>query len=125
MPLFNALSVEDIADLIGQLHPASFNVGDWLIEPGGGENRMVFLIQGKALAERQGASDVLSAGAHLGEKELLSMRRGTLSLRALTDCRALILMRDGFEEFARTHPRAYQTLIDTARRVNAAEAVSE
>lgn len=125
VPLFNALSVEDIADLIGQLHPASFNVGDWLIEPGGGENRMVFLIQGKALAEGQGAPDVLSAGAHLGEKELLSMSRGTLSLRALTDCRALILMRDGFEEFARTHPRAYQTLIDTARRVNAAEAVSE
>ena len=122
VPLFNPLSVEDIADLTEHLHPASFAAGDWLIKPGGRESRMVFLVQGKALAQEQGVSDVLSAGAHLGEKELLSMSRGTLSLRALTDCRALILMRDGFEDFARTHPKAHQTLIATARRVNAVPA---
>lgn len=121
-PLGEELSEQEARELGDLLNYRQLAVGEYLITEGTTDNSLHVLISGSLEVVKQTGADelaylaVLRKGDLAGELSFIDGHEHTVGLRALEDCEALILYREGFEKIIDTHPQlAYKVMRAIAR----------
>lgn len=96
-----------ISDVIKNLNPVSYNVGDHIIVQGETAKAMFFLLRGNVtIASRDGESTYaeVQAGSFFGEISILFGRPRTASVIAKTRCLCVSLTKEGLESVLPKYP---------------------
>jgi voltage-gated potassium channel len=106
VPLFRTLDAARIAAVAGVLRARRAERGERLIRKGDQADSMYFIVSGEVEIDQENnaAKGRLSAGDFFGEIALIADRPRTATITTLSVCKLLVLHKDDFESFMRSHP---------------------
>ncbi len=106
VPLFRTLDAARIAAVAGVLRARRAERGERLIRKGDQADSMYFIVSGEVEVDQESgaARGRLAAGDFFGEIALIAERTRTATITALAPCKLLVLHKDDFESFMRSHP---------------------
>jgi voltage-gated potassium channel len=118
VPLFRSLDAARIAAVAGVLRARRAERGERLIRKGDQADSMYFIVSGDVEVDQESAAPKgrLSAGDFFGEIALIADRVRTATIMALSPCKLLVLHKDDFENFMRSHPDLRDAVREAARR---------
>lgn len=106
VPLFRNLDAARIAAVAGVLRARRAERGERLIRKGDQADSMYFIVSGDVEVDQESEAPKgrLSAGDFFGEIALIADRTRTATITALSACKLLVLHKDDFENFMKSHP---------------------
>jgi voltage-gated potassium channel len=106
VPLFRTLDAARIAAVAGVLRARRAERGERLIRKGDQADSMYFIVSGEVDIDQENNTPKgrLAAGDFFGEIALIAERTRTATITALMPCKLLVLHKDDFESFMRSHP---------------------
>ena len=118
VPLFRNLDAARIAAVAGVLRARRAERGERLIRKGDQADSMYFIVSGEVQVDTgTGAPEGrLAAGDFFGEIALIADRTRTATVTALAPCKLLVLHKDDFESFMKSHPDLREAVRVAARR---------
>jgi len=118
VPLFRSLDAARIAAVAGVLRARRAERGERLIRKGDQADSMYFIVSGDVEVDQENAAPKgrLTAGDFFGEIALIADRTRTATITALSPCKLLVLHKDDFESFMRSHPDLQAAVREAARR---------
>jgi voltage-gated potassium channel len=118
VPLFRTLDAARIAAVAGVLRARRAERGERLIRKGDQADSMYFIVSGEVEVDQESGAPKgsLAAGDFFGEIALIADRERTATITALSPCKLLVLDKDDFESFMRSHPDLQKAVHEAARR---------
>ncbi|MDE2314658.1 MAG: patatin-like phospholipase family protein, partial [Elusimicrobia bacterium] len=109
IPFFSGLPSEDIASIAACLQPVSLSKGSVLFKPGDDPDAFYIITSGQvgilhAFGESESMVAVLGRGEIIGEGGLLTGEPRSMTVKLLTTCEFLKMMRKDFEQMLRDRP---------------------
>lgn len=108
VPLLGELDEEARAELKRLLIPRMALPGERVVREGERGDAMYFIASGAVEVQREGAAIRLGTGDFFGEMALVLRRPRVADVVALGYCQLLVLPRDRFRNFLKTHPELMQ-----------------
>ncbi len=109
IPFFSGLPSEDIASIAACLQPVSLSKGSVLFRPGDDPDAFYIITSGQvgilhAFGESESMVAVLGRGEIIGEGGLLTGEPRSMTVKLLTTCEFLKMVRKDFEQMLRDRP---------------------
>ena len=118
VPLFRNLDAARIAAVAGVLRARRSERGERLIRKGDQADSMYFIVSGEVEVDQESSAPKgrLAAGDFFGEIALIAERTRTATVTALSACKLLVLHKDDFEGFMKSHPDLREAVRVAAKR---------
>ncbi len=125
VPLFSALSKDELAEVVQAADEFDATAGQVLVEEGRVGREFFLILSGDALVEREGQEVArLGAGQWFGELSLLDHQPRSASVQAVTDMKLLVLGEAVFAGLLENIPTlAAKLLRNLAHRLRESDAV--
>ncbi len=124
VPLFSALSKDELAEVVQAADELDATAGQSLVEEGRVGREFFLILSGEAVVERDGQEVArLGPGQWFGELSLLDHQPRSATVRATTDLKLLVLGEAVFAGLLENIPTLASKLLKTmARRLREADA---
>ncbi len=110
VPLFRELDARSIAQIAGLLRSHTFRSGEVILPPGIPPDAMYFIVDGEVEIDVDPQPVHLKADEFFGELGILREHVQTGSVRALTECRLMVLDKGHFHHLLDTKPELKEKL---------------
>lgn len=114
VPMLRSLDSDARRDLRRLLVPQLALPGERIVRRGDRGDAMYFIASGAVEVERDDEAIRLGTGDFFGEMALILRRPRSADVVAISYCRLLVLRRDAFREFLKTHPEQMQQVRSAA-----------
>jgi CRP-like cAMP-binding protein len=121
--LFGGLLEEQVNAILPLMEQETYEEGDAIITEGTLNDRIRFIIEGKAVAEKQGLTLFhFKEGDTFGEMEVLDVMPSAATIRALTPAKVMSITNRGLHQIYKDDIKAYAMIImnlarDISRRL--------
>jgi CRP-like cAMP-binding protein len=105
LPFFSGLEREDLEEIWGKGHPASFGAGEALVERGDPGDAMYVILSGAAEVDVGGRFHRIEQGDFLGEMAVMAGKERMATVTAVEDVEALRISADDFRSILLERPR--------------------